>query len=370
MERIRVNHLMEPRPQRPRSQIGQAPSSPPQQSAPGAQRQDRQGPTDFPDGVDPATFIAPSRTDYDYSPLDLAPPGQRRRRQFVAAAIGGFTVLLLGALAIFGYLILRDDQPSDADDVIAAQTELAQSQATIAAQATVVAQAASAQTAVAGGGAAGPAATPPTDAADAASATGAAATEAAGANPTAAPTEAAAAGTSGPLTQEQLTALLPDAADAPAALDIPADTQRELADVVEALGGTRAAETNLETWGWTGNVERSFNASDPAAIGQGETSFLSVSVHGFATPEAAAEALPFFSDILVEGSGYQELEAPNLGDLARLLQIAEEDGTTNVALYVQDGTVLYRVGASATGGDPTPDVVSIMTAILEDTAVA
>lgn len=313
-----------------------------------------------PDGGDPATLIAPSRTDYDYSPLDLAPSGQRRRRQFVAAAIGGFTVLLLGALSIFGYLLLRDD---DTDGTLA-QAELANSRATIAAQETVVAQAAADQTA-----AAGPAATPPT-----APATEPPPTEPAAAGPTEPPagatTAAGAADTAGALNAEQLTALLPDASIAPEGLDTPTDTSRDLAAVVEALGGSRAAETNLETWGWTGNVERSFNASDPAVIGAEATAFLSVSAHGFATPEAAAEALPFFSDILVDGLGYQELEAPDLGDLARLLQITNEDGSTNVALYVQDGTVLYRVGASSAAGDPTPDAVSVMTAILEANATS
>ena len=356
---------MEPRPQRPRTQISQAPASPPS-GAPGAgPGSQRPRPGVVQDGGDPATLLAPSRTDYDYSPLDLAPSGQRRRRQFVAAAIGGFTVLLLGALAIFGYLVLRDDEPGGAnDDVTLAQVELANSRATIAAQETVVAQAVAAQTAVSGA-----AATPPP-----APTTQPAPTDPPAAGPTeppaAATTAAGGADTPGALNADQLAALLPEAAAAPEGLDTPTDTTRDLAAVVEALGGSRAAETNLETWGWSGNVERSFNASDPAAIGAEATAFLSVSAHGFATPEAAAEALPFFSDILVEGSGYQEVEAPALGDLARLLQVTNEDGSTNVALYVQDGTVLYRVGASSVAGDPTPDAVNVMTSILEANATA
>lgn len=285
-------------------------------------------------------------------------------------------MLLLGALAVFGYLILRDEQPPETDDVIAAQTEVAQRRATLAAEETIVAQAASEQTVVAQGGSSAtpPPAAAPTTASDTDGATDAAPTDPAGdqAEPTPAPgeaaTEPAAAGatdTSGALTPEQLTAFLPDAAAAPAGLDDVSDDARDLATVVEALGGTRAAETSLTTWGWTGNVERKFNASDPAVIEEGATSFLVVSVHGFATPDAASEALPFFSDILVNGGGYQELDAPQLGDNARLLQ-KDEDGTTNVALYVQDGTVLFRIGASSTGGDPTTDAEDIMTTILEN----
>ncbi len=354
---------MEPRPQRPRTQINQAPASPSSSGAPGASAgPQHQRPGAVQDSGDPAALLAPSRTDYDYSPLDLAPSGQRRRRQFVAAAIGGFTVLLLGALSIFGYLLLRDDEPDQPSaEVIAAQTVVAQ--ATSAADQTIVAQAAVDQTA-----AAGPVATPPPPPTEPAP------TDPAAAGPTEPPagatTDAGAADTTGALNPDQLAALLPDAGIAPEGLDTPTDNERDLATVVEALGGSRAAETNLETWGWTGNVERSFNASDPAVIEADGTAFLSVSAHGFATPEAAAEALPFFSDILVDGSGYEEVEAPDLGDLARLLQIVGEDGTTNVALYVQDGTVLYRVGASSAAGDPTPDVVSVMTSILEANATA
>jgi hypothetical protein len=322
--------------------------------------------------MDPATFIAPARTDYDYSPLDLAPPGQRRRRQFVAAAVGGLTVLLLGAIAIFGYLLLRDEPVDDREsDLIAAQTEAAELRATAAAAETIVAQAAAEQTALAQGPGAG-AATPPAAADPGAAGTepatsgGAAETPAAGATQPPAETPAdAAAGSDAALTPEELAALLPEAADVPDGLDAVTDNERDQAGVVEALGGGRPAEQNLETWGWTGNVERVFSPSDPAALEPGATIALSVSIHGFATPQAAAEALPFFSDILV-ANGYEEVDAPALGDEARLLQVTNEDGSTNVALYVQAGTVLYRIGGASTGGDPSQDVIDVATAILEN----
>jgi hypothetical protein len=321
--------------------------------------------------MDPATFIAPARTDYDYSPLDLAPPGQRRRRQFVAAAVGGLTVLLLGAIAVFGYLLLRDEPVDDREsDLIAAQTEAAELRATAAAAETIVAQAAAEQTALAQGPGAG-AATPPAAADPGAAGTepatsGGAETPAAGAtqSPTETPADAA-AGSDAALTPEELAALLPEAADVPDGLDAVTDNERDRAEVVEALGGGRPAEQNLETWGWTGNVERVFSPSDPAALEPGATIALSVSIHGFARPQAAAEALPFFSDILV-ANGYEEVDAPALGDEARLLQVTNEDGSTNVALYVQAGTVLYRIGGASTGGDPSQDVIDVATAILQD----
>lgn len=305
--------------------------------------------------------MVPPRTDYDYSPLDLAPPGQRRRRQLVAAAVGGLSVLLLGAIAVFGYLLLRDEPvDEDQDDVIAAQTELAESRATIAAQETIVAQAAAEQTAQVQGPAA--ATPPPTDPAAAADEGGAETPAAASTRPPAeTPADAA---SDAALTPEELTALLPAEDAAPAGLDTVENTTRDQAGVVEALGGSRQAEQNLETWGWTGNVERAFTPSDPEALEAGATYGLVVSIHGFATPDAAAEALPFFSEILVEG-GYEEAEAPNLGDNARLLQTVNEDGATTVALYIQNGTVLYRIGGASTGGDPTADITDMATALLE-----
>ena len=131
---------MEPRPQRPRAPSGQPTQQPhPTQAfAPG----------EYPEGADPTAYIAPARTEYDYSPLDLAPPGQRRRRQLVAAAVGGLSVVLLGAIIFFSFLLLRDEKaPSQNDDLLAAQTQVANAAATVSANQTVVAQAAFDQTA-------------------------------------------------------------------------------------------------------------------------------------------------------------------------------------------------------------------------------
>src|SRR5690606_36825441 len=96
-------HSMEPRPQRPRQpQGGQQPRQPGQGQGgtPPPQHPQQGGAPDFdtqayPQGYDPSAFVAPPRTDYDYSPLDLAPPGQRRRRQIIAGVIGALAVILI-----------------------------------------------------------------------------------------------------------------------------------------------------------------------------------------------------------------------------------------------------------------------------------
>jgi hypothetical protein len=291
----------------------------------------------YPEGVDPAAFIAPPRTEYDYSPLDLAPPGQRRKRQLIAGAIGALSVLLIGAVLVFGWVLLDDDSNTDdpGNDRVAAATEPGEAPAGNAAgtpSATTEGQPTVAVTTAA----------EPTQAPAAAQPTA----------PPAAPADAAA-----------LAELLPGAESLPAGFDAGTDSQRDLAGVVEALGGSRSAQQALETWGWTGNVERTFNVADPAAVAPGSPTIVTVSLHGFKDAPSAAESLPFYSDILAN-NGYEDVEPPALGETARLLMQPQEDGGVVVALYVQQGPVLYRIGGYAPGGDPTPVVVDLASAML------
>lgn len=330
---------MEPRPQQPRQSTGprnQPPGQTPPNDAtspyPSGPGHDPHG-QDYPGGYDPATAVAPPRSDYDYSPLDLAPPDQRRRRQLIAGAIGALSIILVGALVVFVWTVLRDDTPdTDQPDRVAnvaRTTDDPESQAAATPPATVE----------------------PTPKSEEEEPTAPAATEA----PTAPPE------TSVQTDEAGLTALLPDASALPAGFEVLSESSRTLDEVIAALGGSRVAEQSLTTWGWTANVERNF--TNPAAA-PGTTASLTVSLHGFKDAASATEALPFYSDILVN-LGYEELEAPALGDTARLLRIDQEDGGVLIALYVQEGPVLYRFGGYATeGGDPSPDVIDIATLVL------
>ncbi|MGC4105267.1 MAG: hypothetical protein QM753_02780 [Thermomicrobiales bacterium] len=327
---------MEPRPQRPRSTPGAAQgTNPPSQGYPASGAAPQQG---YADPQEARGFIAPPRTEYDYSPLDLAPPAQRRKRQLVGGIIAALAVIVIGALAVFGYLLLRDDKPSEAELLAPTQTAIAQFQATSTAQ---VAQ--------------NDPGTPSVNE----TATSPAETQAAGQPTTAAATQStqqpASAG-AGP-TQAELNALLPSADALPVTgLDVVQDTSLTEAEIVGQLGDSRTAEQNLEKWGWSGNASRSFSAADPSALDPAATTNVVVSVHGFNSPESAKAALTFFSDVLAN-LGYEEVDAPKLGDSVRMLKIPNEDGSTNVALYVAKGNVLYRIGGSSVGGDPT-DVVT------------
>jgi hypothetical protein len=340
---------MEPRPQSPRSSQGQQPAGSGRASEEtGAYQQQ----------PDPASVSAPQRSDYDYSPLDLAPPGQRRRRQLVAAVIGGAVVLLLAAAAVFAVIALRGDGDDDATDLAALQTQIATLEAAGMGTPDVV------DSDTPGDEAAeeepteqdnDPAAAEEDDDVERVVAEPG---EPEAAEPTAGPAEAG----TGP-SQGELEAMLPSEASVPQGLDAVENSSRTEEEVVNALGGNREAETNLDQWGWSANVERRFTASDPAALLPEATTDITVSLHGFANDQAAADALTFYSDILAL-SGYEEAEAGDIGTSNRLLRLPQEDGGTTVALYVQEGPVLYRIGGYSPGGDPTTNIVNVAQAMI------
>lgn len=335
---------MEPRPQKPRQPQGGRPGqqghgggTPPPNTQQGPiplPDQDVQG---YPQGYDPGAFVAPPRTDYDYSPLDLAPPGQRRRRQVIAGAIGALAVVLIGALIVFGWMLLRDNDPDDGTNIAAVATESP-----------------AANTGGAAGAAGGtestpPAGTTPTEAA-------AQPTQPVSPTPTP-PAQAPAADTS----EAGLTALLPDPGLVPAGFDAGTDATFDFATVVGAIGGNRQAEQNLTDWGWTANVSRTFINTAPT---DGSTDALLASLHGFKDAPSAATALTYFSDVLI-GAGAADVAPPAIGETARMLSTTDESGNVTVSLYVQQGPVLYRfVGTASPGGDPTQAVIDLATQTL------
>jgi hypothetical protein len=159
-------------------------------------------------------------------------------------------------------------------------------------------------------------------------------------------------------------AMLPPVENLPlTGLDLTSDSALTREDVVAALGGSREVETNLTNWGWTGNAQRSYTASDPALLAPEATTDISISLHGFSSDQAAAEALTFYSDILIN-NGYQEIEAGDIGAANRMLIQQQAEGGTNVALYVQQGPVLYRIGGFSPAGDPTQNVIAVAQAVL------
>src|SRR5215211_3372404 len=147
--------------------------------------------------------------------------------------------------------------------------------------------------------------------------------------------------------------LLPSQDQVPAGLILVDEAERSKEEVIAALGGTEEAAQLLDDWGWSGNAFRDFIADEEAPPASG-TTFLNVSVHRFADPEAAANALIVFSDKVIVDQGLEEVEPPAIGESARLLKGAP-DGVPLTVLYAQQGPIMYRIGGSTESpdGDPT-----------------
>lgn len=342
---------MEPRPQSTRAAQPQPTSRQPAAGQP----PEVGGPYQQPD---PTTMVAPPRTDYDYSPLDLAPPGQRRRRQLVAAALGGLLMLVLVAAIVFAFLALRDTGDDDDGTDLAALSTQAMQTAEAKQVGTPNATEPPAEETQATGdeNAAQPSATAGLDNAG----------EQAALDPT---QPAAPPAGQGP-TSDELLAMLPASTDLPiGGLDNVEDSALNQQEVVDALGGGRDAETKLTTWGWSGNATRSYVAPDPSALDPSATTNITISLHGFGSDQAAAEALTFYSDVLIN-LGYQEIEVGEIGATNRMMSQPQEDGGTLVALYVQQGPILYRIGGYSPAGDPTTNVVNVAQFIISQQAAA
>lgn len=153
--------------------------------------------------------------------------------------------------------------------------------------------------------------------------------------------------------------LLPSQDQVPAGLILVDEAERSKEEVIAALGGTEEAAQLLDDWGWSGNAFRDFIADEDAPPQSG-TTFLNVSVHRFADPESAANAMVFFSDQVIFGQGLEEVEPPAIGESARLLRGAP-DGVPLSVLYAQAGPIMYRIGGSTEtpDGDPTADVLTV-----------
>ena len=63
--------------------------------------------------------------------------------------------------------------------------------------------------------------------------------------------------------------------------------------------------------------------------------------------------------------GLQDVEAPVIGESARLLQGSPGDVPLTV-LYVQEGPIMYRIGGSTSdaSADPTADVLAVAQAVV------
>lgn len=156
-------------------------------------------------------------------------------------------------------------------------------------------------------------------------------------------------------------AFLPD----PSALDgdwtVTDEGERTKAEVADAIGPD--GDNQLTSWRWRDNFYLDLTRTDPASFPD-ETTYINVSVHRFANPEGASEALTALSDIVINVQGLQVVETPAIGDQARGLA-GPGEGVNLYVLYVQDGKYLIRLGGSSATGDPAETVNGLAETIVE-----
>jgi hypothetical protein len=162
----------------------------------------------------------------------------------------------------------------------------------------------------------------------------------------------------------ELADLLPNVDNLPLGFVITDEAERSKDDVAAGLGGTEEAAALLDDWGWSGNAVRDFTADEDAPPPSG-TTLLTVSVHRFADPEAAANAVIYFSDHVIDVLAFEDAAAPAISERARLLEGAP-DGVPVSLRYVHQGPILSRSGGSTSTADGTPrgDVLAVADAII------
>lgn len=327
---------MEPRPQRPRPQTppaGTPPNGGQQAAPPIGPDPSQQAPHQGQPEHDPAAFVSPPRMEYDYSPLDLQPPGQRRKRQVIAGVIGALVVVAIGALIVAGWMALREDDdnvaPED-NDRVAELTSTATEEAATGGE--------DGEEAAGTPAAEGVATEPPTQV-----------------PPTPTPDVIVYDGSS-------IRAELPVVEAMPGPFQEVGDTPQELAGVTEALGGGPEVEQLLTTNGWQAGMARTYESTDPDTTGS--TSVV-VSVHAFQDNASAQAMLPEF-DTILQGFGWTTVPMDPMGDGSAMLTFTDEaNGTDAVTIYMVKDQLVYRIAIfGPIGFDSTENAIHIAEQIL------
>jgi predicted metalloprotease len=153
------------------------------------------------------------------------------------------------------------------------------------------------------------------------------------------------------------------AALVPSALDLPQGQSFRIFDegatTLDALASgfpdpAEAAQLLL-TWGWQGNTYRYYAADDPPADAAG---WVELSIHRFASADAAAAALPYFAAGRASMLGLSPVPIVLFGDQSEALFGPAYNGT-EMTIYARRGNLLIRATAIAPRGDPRGDVTEV-----------
>lgn len=157
----------------------------------------------------------------------------------------------------------------------------------------------------------------------------------------------------------ELMAFLPSQDEVPSQLTMTDDRSRSLDQVTSNYSDPGATADLFQSWGWQGNVIRSFappggSLDDPTLVGG-----IYVSIHEFDSPDSAAEAVDYSFDVQSEGTSLSEIDVPVFGDYSRSLY-GRIDEQNEITYLVQTGNFLVRLSVASPGGDPTGTAIQMM----------
>ncbi len=147
------------------------------------------------------------------------------------------------------------------------------------------------------------------------------------------------------------------------------DRERSLDEITANFSDPAAARERFLAWGWQRNSIRAFNVPQGTSLDPNLIDGIYISVHEFASSQAAAEALAYSLDVQAAGSGLTEIPIDPLGDSARALYGTVPYGN-EISIYVQQDNVLIRLSASSPAGDPRAEALSLMRTMLDMTLPA
>ena len=160
--------------------------------------------------------------------------------------------------------------------------------------------------------------------------------------PTATPVIRSGAASQG--TGDMLTTMLPAVSEVPAGLMRTAEGSRSAEEIAATFPDPADAAQRFPRWGWQESVYRDFASPD------GTTS-VSVSLHRFADPQSAADAVPYLAEARAGALGLDPIPVADIGDQVAAVA-GEVAGGQEVSLYVQQGAVVARVTVVTAAGEP------------------
>jgi hypothetical protein len=111
----------------------------------------------------------------------------------------------------------------------------------------------------------------------------------------------------------------------------------------------------LLSWGWQGNTYRYFAADDPGPDAAG---WVELSIHRFASVDAAVAALPYFAAGRAAMLGLSPTAIELFGDQSEALTGPAYNGR-EMTIYARRGNLLIRATAIAPDGDPRSDATEV-----------